>query len=235
MHSRAVVAVLSAGLVALAVVGCGVEEPEAGAYTLESTAAQPLTAGEVLPVGPTCTPNGAHAKHAFTGCRTCHSCGGVLQFSLTGPAISNTRPPPTFDATAKTCQNTACHGVAPGTFTYPFQGGDGEVVWTTVSYGSSSESPYWYSTSSSCTGCHGNPPRNGVWHSGRHANQGPSEPANQCQFCHPDAVSTNGTAVGLSTATNCGPNGSYGLCSALHANGTLEVQPKFRSSCFNCH
>ncbi|MHB8875852.1 MAG: CxxxxCH/CxxCH domain c-type cytochrome, partial [Myxococcaceae bacterium] len=168
--------------------------------------------------------------------RSCHSCGGVLQFASPGPAIGS-GPSPTFDATSKTCSSVACHGIPSGTFTYPFQGGDGEVVWNTVSYGSStSETPSWYASFGSCGGCHGNPPGGGyVWHSGRHAGQGPTGTANQCQFCHPDAVSTNAIATGLSTATNCGPNGTYGSCAALHNNGTLEVRAKFTPRCMYCH
>ncbi|MHB8878233.1 MAG: hypothetical protein ACYC8T_31445 [Myxococcaceae bacterium] len=230
-----------AGAALLALAGCE-GMPPAGPEPASSSAASSssaLTQSEVLPVGAICTPTGAHAKHeALTDCATCHMCGGVLQFDPAGPAIYGGRPLPTFDATAKTCSNNACHGMDAGTFTYPFQGGDGEVVWNTVSYGTTIPvTPSWYAVPPLCTACHGNPPRAAgyAWHGGTHANQGSTGAANQCQFCHKDAVSTNGVASGLSTATNCGPGGSYGSCAALHRNGFVEVQATFTSACFNCH
>jgi predicted CxxxxCH...CXXCH cytochrome family protein len=139
-------------------------------------------------------------------------------------------PQPTFDATAKTCSGVACHSIPSGTFTYLFPGGDGEPVAETVTYGGGTATPSWYSAGIGCTGCHGNPPQNYLWHGGLHGG------GNQCELCHPDAVSVNGVATGLSTATNCaGPNGTLIACASLHANGTLDVQPKFKSTCFGCH
>ena len=190
-----------------------------------------LTLDEVCVDGdPACTPTGAHAKHGSFACSVCHKVAGRLAFDKLGPAYA-TGYNPTFDATAKTCSNVACHGVPSGTFSYYFPGGDGEPVLNTVTYGggtgSAQTTPSWYVTGAgTCAGCHGNPPRNGssgtnVWHSGNHAGT-PTSSTNQCQFCHPDATGTNGQGVSITNA-------------ALHANGTVNVQARFTSACFGCH
>jgi hypothetical protein len=215
---------IAAAALFLASAGC-----EQAGQGVSSTAAvsSAMTQDEVLPVGPTCTATGAHAKHAFTSCATCHACGGVIQF--TAPAVSASTPQPTFDATAKTCSSVACHGVPAGTYSYYFPDGNGDPQLNTVTYGgTSSSTPPWYTTgASSCTACHGNPPQNYVWH-GTHPG------GNKCELCHPDVVSANGVATGLSTATNCGPTGTS-PCASLHANGTVDVSPRFTSVCFGCH
>ena len=204
--------------------------------TTKSTA---LMQSEVCLDGdPSCTPTGAHggpttqpSGHFAFDCRVCHKVGGRLSFDKAGPAYAMGKPAPSFDATTKTCSNIACHGVPSGTFSYYFLGGDGEPVLNTVSYGGSTvaTTPSWYSTGgAACTACHGNPPANGsngsnVWHSGYHGGGDPSSPQNQCQFCHPDA-SSPGNGVG-DTITNA----------SMHANGTVNVQATFKSSCFGCH
>ncbi len=183
---------------------------------------------------PSCTPTGAHGKHAGFDCKVCHKYGGRLAFDKAGPAYKAGWPAPTFDATTKTCMNVGCHGVPSGTFSYYFPDGTGEAVLNTVTYGyttttAGATTPSWYGTagSGSCTGCHGNPPRNGsngsnVWHSGYHGGQGPTGAYNQCQFCHPDATGTNGQATGITNQ-------------ALHADGIVQVQATFKSTCFGCH
>jgi len=197
--------------------------PDAG------TGAQPqfLPAGEVLPPGNCGTGTGAHDKHGAFECQVCHYVGGVLCFDVNGPAVSPGNPLPSFDATAKTCSNIACHGVPAGTFSYYFPGGDGEPVLNTVTYGGNTvPTPSWYATGLGCGACHPNPPRNGssgsnVWHSGYHAG-GPTTAPNQCQFCHPDASGTGGLGTTITNPT-------------LHANGIVNVQATFRSTCFGCH
>jgi hypothetical protein len=179
-----------------------------------------------------CTPTGAHGKHAGFDCKVCHKVGGRLSFDKAGPAYKVGWPAPTFDATTKTCKNVACHGVPNGTFSYYFPDGTGEAALNTVTYGSTgtgAETPSWNGTASTgtCTGCHPNPPKNGsngsnVWHSGYHGNQGPTGEYNQCQFCHPDATGTNGAATAITNA-------------ALHADGVVQVQATFKSICFGCH
>jgi predicted CxxxxCH...CXXCH cytochrome family protein len=186
---------------------------------------------------PACTPTGAHggpgtapAGHYAFSCLVCHKVGGRLVFDKNGPAYAAGKPAPTFDATAKTCSNIACHGVAPATFSYYTIDGSGEPVLTTVNiYGNSAGvTPSWYSTgAAACGACHGNPPRNGtdgsnVWHSGYHGGQGPTGAYNQCQFCHLDASGSGGQGT---TITN----------PSLHSNGIINVQANFTSKCFNCH
>lgn len=188
-----------------------------------------LTSDEVLPSDLACSPSGAHAKHAFTSCTTCHNCGGVLQFDPAGAAIIAGGPLPTFDAVGKACSSVACHGVAAGTFTYSFPDANGDPQYVTVTYGGTSRTtPSWYSVGAACTACHDDPPRSGssgsnAWHSGYHGGQGPTGTRNQCQFCHPDA-SSPGNGVG-DTITD----------PSLHANGVVNVQATFTSACFSCH
>lgn len=185
-----------------------------------------------------CNPGGAHKKHSSYNCSSCHMMHGPTRFDPNGPAViqptaTNPNPlKPAFEASDNTCSNIACHAVPTGTFSYYFPGGDGESYLTTVTYGSAATgatSPSWYALpgTGACNACHGNPPKNGsngsnVWHSGYHANQGPTGAANQCQFCHPDAVSTNGQATAITNP-------------ALHSNGVVNVQVRFKSSCFGCH
>jgi hypothetical protein len=173
-----------------------------------------------------CSPRGAHPKHAFTICTTCHACQGVVAFDQAGPAYAMGTPAPIFDATAKICTNVACHGVASGTYTYSsWDWGLDQPVDVTVSYGGTLKTtPSWYTTGAGgCTACHDDPPRNNVWHSGYHGAQGPTGARNQCQFCHPDA-SSSGNGIG-DTITN----------PSLHANGKVEVHASYSSVCFTCH
>jgi predicted CxxxxCH...CXXCH cytochrome family protein len=223
---------LLAALVAVLASGCG-QETSAPQNGLTSQSAA-LTQDHVIPTGEVCAPTGAHGKHATFGCATCHVCGGVLQFDPNGPAVGAGQPLPSFDATAKTCSNVACHSVPSGTFTYTtWDWGSESVVEVTVPYGGSggAGTPSWYAGGGGvgCIGCHGNPPTDYsyTWH-GSHGG------GNQCELCHPDAVSSGGVATGLSTATNCAPNGTS-PCAALHANGALDVTPKWKSTCLGCH
>jgi predicted CxxxxCH...CXXCH cytochrome family protein len=195
---------------------------------------------------PACTPTGAHAKHAAFDCKVCHKVGGRLSFDRNGPAYAAGKPAPTFNATAKTCSNVACHGVPAGTFTYFFPGGDGEPEQKTVAYGgtTAAATPAWYSTGASCGACHADAatgsavptPPLGVWHTGLH---GSGAAMNTCSFCHPDATGTATTAA-LSTATNCGTAAPYTgtgtkPCASLHADGTVQVRATYTSACFGCH
>jgi predicted CxxxxCH...CXXCH cytochrome family protein len=197
-----------------------------------------MTQDEVCLDGdPSCTPSGAHGGpgtsppgHYAFSCSVCHKVGGRLVFDRNGPAYGAGNPAPTFDATAKTCSNIACHGVPAGTFSYYFPGGDGEPELKTVNvYGNQSgTTPSWYSTgAAACGACHGNPPRNGTdgsnaWHSGFHGGQGPTGANNQCQLCHPDASGSGGQGTIITNPS-------------MHGNGAINVQATFRSSCFGCH
>jgi predicted CxxxxCH...CXXCH cytochrome family protein len=232
-------------LTALAVVlmasGCGQEEPAAarassGARTASRSGA--LVASEVLPSGPVCTPTGAHAKHAGVqgGCKTCHACGGVLQFDPAGPAVGAGKPLPTFDATAKTCSNVACHAVA-GTFTYEVYNWASDTYdLVSFPYGGSGgvgASPAWYSTSAStgsCGACHGMPPTYSTWHSGQHGYQYMYATTNACQTCHPDVSGLLVYSGGTLTVT-----GLQLTNAAQHGNGSLDVTPRWNNQCFGCH
>jgi hypothetical protein len=127
--------------------------------------------------------------------------------------------------------------VPAGTYQYWFIGGDGELALNEVAYGGVpvTTPPWPNAMAGRCIACHGSPPSPpaGVWHSGMHGNT-TSAAFNDCALCHPDAT-TSGGEPSLSTATNCGPNGTTGSCAALHNNGVVDVRPKWRSTCFGCH
>jgi hypothetical protein len=189
--------------------------------------------GQPYPAGTPCEPTGAHDAHSGFDCRVCHVFGGVLGFAPNGPAVPAGSivngsvvpgaPLPGFNNATKTCSSVACHGVPAGTYSYWVEIGYEEWELRTVSYGGTmaSETPSWYSTGGSCTACHGNPPpAYPAWH-GWHANRSFAN-ANDCQLCHPSAIGANGVGTAI---TNL----------ALHGNGTVDMTPQWRSSCFNCH
>jgi hypothetical protein len=232
IRNRSLVVAALLGLPALMVIGCGQEAQEAVQAQASARPKQLLVQADVCADAsdPLCTPTGAHGKHGGYACSVCHKVAGRLAFDKAGPAYGTGLPAPSFDATAKTCSNVACHSVKPGTFSYYFPDGAGDPQLYTVNYGGGAPptSPAWTSTGAGCAACHGNPPKYGsdgsnVWHSGFHANQGPTGAANQCQFCHPDAYSPN-NGIGT-TITNA----------SLHGNGVVNVQASFKSSCFGCH
>lgn len=215
-------------LAALFAAACGQGVPQGEAALDRGSRAQ-LTQDEVLPTGATCAPTGGHGKHAVYDCKVCHVCGGVLAFDPLGPAVAAGMPAPAFDATTKTCSNIACHGMYSGTFSFFFQGGDGELELITVAYqGNGGSTPPWYSSGAGCTACHGNPPANApvfgvyTWHSGAHGNQARTGALNQCQLCHPDASGSDGLGTTITDRTR-------------HANGSVDVLGRFTSACFGCH
>lgn len=176
-----------------------------------------------------CAPSGAHAKHGAHACTVCHKVAGRLAFDKAGPAYGVGFPAPSFDAATKTCSNVGCHTVPAGSFSFWTIDGEGNAELSTVYYGGTPRTtPSWYATgAATCTACHDNPPRNGstgsnVWHSGYHGGQGPTGANNQCQLCHPDATSTNGVGTAITNPS-------------LHANGVVNIQPQFKTSCFGCH
>mgnify|MGYP001321759022 CR=1 FL=1 len=212
-----------------------------------------LTQDQVCEDGDDCTPTGAHAKHGAYACSVCHKVAGRLVFDKNGPAYPQpynaANPKPTFNATAKTCSNTACHTVPSGIFGYYFPGnddndGDGypDPELKEVPYGGSpgQSNANWNVPGQSCSACHDNPPKyNNVpylWHSGYHGNNtnynygGTIINSNACELCHnvqvgstfyPIAASENG--VGTS------------ILNPAHSNGTLNVVARFKSQCFGCH
>ena len=187
-----------------------------------------------------CGVSPGHVPHAafLNDCGGCHRMegfGALLWFEqpvnpdtgLRRPAYlaGDAAPLPTISGTdggPRTCSNVACHGVPAGTFSYFFPDGSGEPTFNTVDFGGVyATTPVWGTTGNTCTACHGNPPRNGAWHGGQHAG-GPTAATNQCQFCHPDATGSNGRGTAITNLS-------------LHLNGVVNVQARFKSSCFGCH
>jgi len=174
-------------------------------------------------------PTGAHMKHGAFACTACHLIPGSPCLDPAGPAAAPGKPAPAFDATAKTCSNVACHGAYSGTYTYGvWDYGIDDVVYVTVPYaGSGGAANSWFSTGSTCSTCHGNPPPpTNNWHASNHASSMPN--GRTCEICHPDATSAvvGGKTVGVSIKA---------ASAALHGNGVVNVQAKFTSKCFGCH
>jgi len=219
--NRNLSAAIGAALVLASAAGCGQGKPAAPEHAAGST---PLLAGGAVVA---CNPNGAHPKHTAYACTTCHPCQGMVLFDPAGPAVRAGEPPPSYDPATQRCNSVACHGVAPGTFTYWFPDGSGDAVELTVGFGATLRpTPSWYTTTSiGCAACHDNPPRNGsdgsnIWHSGYHGNQGPTGARNQCQFCHPGSYS---------------PNNGIGTINTARHDGRVDVRSTFTAACFGCH
>jgi predicted CxxxxCH...CXXCH cytochrome family protein len=117
---------------------------------------------------------------------------------------------PSYDAATLTCSATYCHGNYSGAYSYFFFDGTDTVAIT-----GARGSPRWTDGPMTCSSCHDNPPRNGVWHSGYHG----AVSDNACSLCHPD-VDAAGTKITVP---------------ALHVNGVVDVAPAFESRCFYCH
>ena len=209
-----------------------------------------MTQGEVMSA-PCVTSDGtgAHPKHAGFVCSVCHMVGGVLCFDPAGPA-NGTGTPPSFDATAKTCSNIACHGVKAGTYSYYRPGNemdaDGYPIpeLMTAPYGGNivGNTPSWYATGVGCTACHGNPPAYNnnyyPWHSGNHANSqnlGTGPGPNDCELCHNDPTKPYPNYVPIAFSSGGHGYQINAAAAAQHANGTATVYAKFKTICFNCH
>ena len=195
---------LLCALVAIIASGCGQDTsaPEDGLASQSSA----LTQDHVIPTGEVCAPTGAHGKHATFGCAACHVCGGVLQFDPNGPAVK--RRPAAAElrrdgedvlqrrVPQRSVRNLHLHRLGLG-----FRlGGRGHRA---VRRQRRQRDAF-------------------LVHDGRRGlHRLPRQPArtttpgtathgggNQCELCHPDAVSSGGVATGLNPATNCGPNGT---------------------------
>ena len=184
-----------------------------------------MLAPTVYPTGACGTGTGAHAKHAVHApdCKSCHMVGGAMCFDPSGPAVAPGQPVPSFDTSTKSCSNISCHGMYSGTYSFWQWLGDDNWELVTVNYaGSGGGTPNWYSTLGGCTACHGNPPtipgstEKYNWHGGYHGG------GSDCQLCHPDATGSGGVGTAITDAS-------------LHANGVVNVQAQYKSSCFNCH
>ncbi|GEJ57085.1 CxxxxCH/CxxCH domain c-type cytochrome [Anaeromyxobacter diazotrophicus] len=176
---------------------------------------------------------GAHTLHlagsALSGpvaCTSCHTAitdvftpghimNGMAHLTFGGLATAGGANPSWNRATA-TCASTYCHGGYSGTYTYTaWDYSVDQPVQVTTSYSGGNGLPLWTDGPMTCTSCHGNPPnKNGYWHVGHPG-------GSQCELCHPDASS--------------GSAGSVITNPALHVNGTVEVTPTWKSTCFGCH
>ena len=211
-----------------------------------------LTQDQVCDDGDECLPTGAHDKHGAYACSVCHKVAGRLVFDKNGPAhaqpYSASNLKPSFNATAKTCSNTACHTVPAGVYTYYKQGNEMDEegypipVQVSVPYGGSAgqSNANWNVPEQSCSACHDNPSKyNGShypWHSGTHANNadynfsGTIINANACELCHNTQVGSTYYPIAASV------NGiGTAVLNPAHSNGILNVVARFKSQCFNCH
>jgi len=170
---------------------------------------------------------GAHTTHvrgsslsAAIDCTACHVTpvdalsaghvdGATATVTFGGRAVQGGAAP-TWSRGSATCASTYCHGSYQGTFSFFFYDSD-----YTVAYSSQGGRPVWTGGAMACDSCHGNPPSNFPWH-GQH-NGG-----NDCALCHPDVTGASGRGTAITNP-------------ALHVNGVVDVLPKWRSSCFNCH
>jgi hypothetical protein len=147
------------------------------------------------------------------------------------PSAANPNPPrPRFNGWSMTgeavsgvysCSNVACHGTPGYTFTYSIQGGDGEAEPVSTAIPAIyRDTPVWETTGQPCSACHDLRPGTGAWHRNHANNSIPN--ANECSLCHANVSGTVATGLRI-------------VNPALHGNGRVEVQPRWRSSCFNCH
>lgn len=173
-------------------------------------------------------PHALHLTRAGAECMDCHMPhDGVFAplVSFSDKARIPGGPEPVLEAD-RTCSNVACHMVPAGTFTFWFQGGDGEPALSTVRYGGVPvRTPPWpEATSDGCRACHGAPPSPaaGAWHSGFHGGAAGGA-LNACALCHPSVAAVNGALV-IRTGFE-----------AMHRNGIVDVAARFASRCFGCH
>lgn len=131
---------------------------------------------------------------------------------------------PTWNATAGSCAATYCHGNYSGVYTYwVYDWGSDTLEERTAPYAGKAATATWSGTALGCDACHGNPPAaTGLWHSGFHGSgHNGGAGYNACQYCHPDATSSEGT--NLVTVP------------AQHANGAVDLAPRWASDCLSCH
>jgi hypothetical protein len=245
----------------LAVVGCGQPlTPQQERFQKAPPPATPVNSALVMSGTPECGVPGkpycqdtAHASHApymvrdvggANGgfCNNCHVGWSLDWFgeefdpqgnrrpAFLAPTLEVLNPPkPTFNGWSMTqvvsgvynCSNVACHATPAHIYAYWTVGGDGEPVATEVVIPAIvRDTPIWGTSGNTCEACHDLYPRTGAWH-GTHANKSLAG-ANECNLCHPNVSGTVATGLQIVNKT-------------LHGNGTVEVQPRWRSRCFGCH
>jgi predicted CxxxxCH...CXXCH cytochrome family protein len=172
---------------------------------------------------------GAHTVHvtgsAIAGPMSCDACHVTPADALAPGHIDNSTATVTWSGVATTggaspswtratatCASVYCHGNYSGTFSYIFGG-----TFSSSPFAGAKASPTWTGAPMACNSCHGNPPRNGYWHSGTHGNG-----ANACEICHPDATGPSGVGIGITNK-------------ARHVDGKIDVAPRWRTTCYSCH
>jgi predicted CxxxxCH...CXXCH cytochrome family protein len=163
-----------------------------------------------------------HSIHYWTVPMTCTDCHGGHGTPIRFPALAQIpgAPAPSFDPTAHTCSNVSCHSVPRGTWTYWTMGGDGELYENAVEYGGPVTTPnYFEAVFKACRSCHASPPSPaaGAWHSPSHGGGGQRA---ECSLCHPGVTKVDGKLV---------------ISGTTHRNGTVDVTPAWKSTCFGCH
>jgi predicted CxxxxCH...CXXCH cytochrome family protein len=173
---------------------------------------------------------GAHTAHVTASstapafaCAVCHvepasalSAGHVDGPTATvtfGGVATLSGAAPAWNRATATCGTTYCHGGYSGVYNYTGRDGNGDPIPLSVAYTGSMASPAWTDGVQGCFSCHRGGAPVGYWHTGLHT------AGNNCDLCHPDANAA-GTAI-----TN----------TSLHLNGVVDVTPKWKSTCFNCH
>ena len=163
-----------------------------------------------------------HSIHYWTVPMACTDCHGGHGTAIRFPAVAQIpgAPAPSFDTTAHTCSNVSCHSVPVGTYQYWKWIGEEEWVLTEVTYGGPVTTPnYFEAVFKACRSCHASPPSPaaGAWHSPSHGGGGVGV---ECSLCHPGVTKVDGKLV---------------ISGTTHRNGTVDVAPKWRSTCFGCH
>ena len=185
-------------------------------------------AGDAVRIGAHTTHVGGSAMAGPFDCAVCHvkPDDALSPGHIDGPTASVTfsglakagAAVPSWNRAAATCASTYCHGTYSGTYAYQvWDFGSDSVVTKYAPYEGSKTTPHWTDGPLTCASCHGNPPvATGVWHSGVHGG------GNQCELCHPDASGTPATGTAITNPL-------------LHVNGSIDVQPRWKTSCTNCH
>lgn len=159
------------------------------------------------PTGAVALPWGALAKGELTA--SVNANGAFSAFSTTQPTYAG-----------GTCSATYCHGTYSGVFTYPVLASD-PVEWTSVTYSGGGGAPSW-GGAAPCGSCHGIPPASNGWHNASHAAAFFGAGGHDCALCHPDAT---GTSAADAVVTD----------PARHADGKIDLEPRFQSRCYYCH
>jgi predicted CxxxxCH...CXXCH cytochrome family protein len=189
----------------LVIVGCQGAPQATGSQSEKAVAVAAPSAS--LAAAATCVPYGAHPRHQAVGvqCASCHPCAGATI--------------PEYNRSTGKCSNVYCHGSYSGTYTINAWDEENNSTYTyQAPYRGAFGTPGWTDPPMTCTSCHANPPQNGQWHNPYHA-RGFVPDGAACTLCHPGINAAGTTFVDASR----------------HANGTIDVTPKWTLDCLVCH